>query len=66
MSDPSALRLKLFIVLFILLLLIAFINGKVLKKSARKLEAKNIKILNVIGVFGLTCFIILIIRTWLK
>jgi uncharacterized membrane protein len=60
MSDPSALRLRLFAGLFILILLIAIVNRKIQKDHAKK------KFLNIVGFMGMACLIFLIIRSYLS
>lgn len=64
MTDPSAIRLKLFVGLLILMLVLAFVNKKIKLQPGQKIERKGIVFYNVIGFIGLGCLVTLIISTY--
>ena len=64
MADPSALRVKLFVGLFIFILLFAFVNKKIKQHPDQKIDGKGILFFNVIGLIGLACLVVLIISSY--
>ena len=64
MSDPTSLRIKLFVALLISVLVWAFVNKKLKKQPGQKVDGKGIAFYNVLGLVSVGLWVILIIRTF--
>ena len=64
MTDPSVLRMKLFIGILIYILFFVFAIKMLKQQPNQKIEGKGIVFYNVIGLAGLACLVILIISTY--